>query len=136
MRLTFVCLLIGLFAIGCSTTRSTESFSQKNAEENDVLNKGIVNPEFALETYLRRTPGVIVNGSGTSAKVSVRGVNSFSAGTEPLFIVNGTDVGNSYNRAAELLRGMDIKSVTVLKGSDASIYGVRGGGGVIQVTAK
>lgn len=59
----------------------------------------------------------------------IRGTNSFSSPTEPLYVVDGNIVGN--------LLGINInsvESVEVLK--DGSFYGSRGAGGVIVVTTK
>jgi GTP cyclohydrolase II len=50
--------------------------------------------------------------------------------------LNGRDVGKSYANANSLLKGMVIKSVRVLKSSEASVYGARGFGGVILIKAK
>lgn len=100
------------------------------------LSKNETSAEFALETYLRKTPGVNVMGSGENARVQVRGVNSFNQNSQPLFIVNGSQIGQNYSVAANMLRGMTIKSVRVLKDSDATLYGARGAGGVIIIKAE
>ncbi len=133
-------ITLTMFLLSCSpkvqdTVSREPSPSGLDAKEMRIDKKEL-NPEFALETYLRRTPGVTMQGSGNNAKVTIRGVNSFTQNTEPLFVVNGNPVGNTYARAANLVRGMEIKSVRVLKGSDATIYGVRGGGGVVVISAK
>jgi len=132
-------LFLGVALVfACSSTKVTENTqSEKDKNRNKMeLSDAETNPEFALESYLRRTPGVIVRGSGGNASVQVRGVNSFSGNTEPLFVINGNAIGSSYSAAADILRGMKIKSVEVLKGSDASLYGVRGSGGVIVIKAQ
>ncbi|RMG29633.1 MAG: hypothetical protein D6730_03660 [Bacteroidetes bacterium] len=133
-------LMLCLCVLACSPRLKDASGDQVTASEENARNARLesqqIPREFALEAYLRRQPGVIVQGSGVNARVQIRGVNSFSGNTEPLFIVNGNDVGQSYARAAELLRGMEIKSVKVLKDSDATLYGIRGAGGVIIITAK
>jgi len=133
-------LMLCLCVLACSPRLKDASADQVTASEENARNARLesqqIPREFALEAYLRRQPGVIVQGSGVNARVQIRGVNSFSGNTEPLFIVNGNDVGQSYARAAELLRGMEIKSVKVLKDSDATLYGIRGAGGVIIITAK
>lgn len=140
---TYISLLSLIFAIslfGCSPKIQDSASSQSAGSDLDAkemrIDKRELNPEFALETYLRRTPGVTLQGSGNNAKVTIRGVNSLTLNTEPLFIINGNPVGNTYVRAANVVRGMEIKSVKVLKGSDASLYGVRGAGGVVIITAR
>ncbi len=97
-----------------------------------ALKDSEVNSINPLESYLLRVPGVQILGS----KVKVRGADSFFSETEPLFILNGTDIGSSYAKAASLVQGMEIKSVRVLKGPDASFYGVRGGNGVVVIKAQ
>lgn len=105
---------------------------KKMEPEKLALKDSEVNSINPLESYLLRMPGVQILGS----KVKVRGANSFFSETEPLFIVNGTDIGSSYAKAANLVAGMEIKSVRVLKGPDASLYGVRGGNGVVIIKAR
>ncbi len=72
-------------------------------------------------------PGVTV--AGTS--VILRGASSISLDTEALFVVNGTPVNSIDN-----IRPQEVKSIDVLKGPDASIYGSRGANGVILITLK
>ena len=105
----------------------------KKMERGELaLKDNEVNTLNPLESYLLRMPGVQIIGG----KVKVRGANSFFSETEPLFILNGADVGSSYAKAASMVAGMDVKSVRVLKGPDASFYGVRGGNGVIIIKAS
>lgn len=64
--------------------------------------------------------------------VQMRGVSSRSAGTGPLYVINGIPGGNIDN-----LNQNDIESIDVLKGGAASaIYGTRGSNGVIIITTK
>ncbi len=49
--------------------------------------------------------------------------------TDPLFVVDGAVVSTIDN-----ISPRQVKSISVLKGSDAAIYGSRGGGGVILIT--
>jgi len=135
---SLLCLMMASCVSSNSSKSNIKGRTDRSASEvkEMTLSDNEVQAENALESYLQRTPGVTVLGSGQNARVQVRGVNSFSGNTQPLFIVNGTDVGNSYSSAASMLRGMKIKSVRVLKNADASIYGVRGAGGVIIVKAE
>lgn len=132
--LTFFCL----YTACSSTTPLTDNNSSKlNRDTGEMtLGDNQVNPENNLESYLNRTAGVRVSGSGQNATVQIRGVNSYGSNTQPLFLVNGTDVGQNYSNAANLVRGMKIKSVRVLKGSDATFYGLRGAGGVVVIKAQ
>ena len=72
-----------------------------------------------------KVPGVQVTGR----KITIRGVNSINPSTDPLFVVDGVIVNT-----IDHISPSQVKSITVLKGSDAAIYGSRGAGGVIMIT--
>jgi len=72
-----------------------------------------------------KVPGVQVSGN----KITIRGVNSINLSTDPLFVVDGVVVNSIDN-----ISPRQVKSISVLKGSDATIYGSRGAGGVILIT--
>jgi TonB-dependent starch-binding outer membrane protein SusC len=78
-------------------------------------------------------PGVTVDASGSPGSrstVRIRGVSSFQ-NNDPLYIVDGTPVNDSY---INWLNPNDIASVQVLKdASSASIYGSRASNGVIII---
>ncbi len=89
---------------------------------------------------------------GGSTRVMIRGANSLTSASEPLFVVDGMPISNSSfgnsetdivtggvdvgNRAGDL-NPDDIESMTVLKGAAASaLYGSRARNGVIVITTK
>jgi TonB-linked SusC/RagA family outer membrane protein len=89
---------------------------------------------------------------GGSSRVMIRGANSISSASEPLFVVDGIPISNSSfnnsetdivtggvdvgNRAGDL-NPDDIENMTVLKGAAASaLYGSRARNGVIVITTK
>lgn len=77
---------------------------------------------------------VINNDASPNARISVRirGVNSITAVSEPLVIIDGMQGGS----LSDVHPG-DIESLEVLKDASATaIYGSRGAGGVILVTTK
>ena len=71
---------------------------------------------------------------GANAFIRIRGVGSISAGSEPLFILDGLQIqASAYNA----LNPNDIEQITVLKDAAASaIYGSRAANGVIVITTK
>jgi TonB-linked SusC/RagA family outer membrane protein len=70
---------------------------------------------------------------GSSANVLIRGVNSITAGTGPLVVLDGVPFAGFIND----INPNDIASVDVLKDVSAvAIYGVKGANGVILVTTK
>ncbi len=72
-------------------------------------------------------PGVQVVGHS----IMIRDASSATQNTEPLFVVDGTPV-----MSIENIIPQEVKSIDVLKGSAASIYGTRGANGVILITLK
>ena len=88
-----------------------------------------------LAEYLKgRAPGVIVSGNSRNGyQISIRGNISLRGSSEPLFIVDGVNMG-SYSMVDASLNFSDIAFVEVIK--DGSPYGLRGFGGVIKITTK
>lgn len=84
---------------------------------------------------------------GSAGHVQIRGVSSISAGTSPLYVVDGVvmssstedDLNVGYKSLGILntINPEDIESVTVLKdAAAASLYGSRAANGVILITTK
>ena len=86
--------------------------------------------------------------TGSSQKVIVRGISSFSA-NQPLYVVDGVPIMNDFQgedsfsnsvdfgNQANDINPEDVESVTVLKGASATaLYGSRAANGVIMVTTK
>lgn len=69
-------------------------------------------------------PGVQVVGN----TIRINGASSLTLSTEPLFVVDGVTVATVDN-----IQPIMVKSIQVLKGSSASIYGSRGANGVILI---
>ena len=82
-----------------------------------------------IYSYLRgQVAGVRVLPDNT---IIVRGISSLKGSNQPLFVLNKMAITKE---ALEFINPNDIKSVKVLKGSAATIWGVRGSAGVILVT--
>ena len=83
-----------------------------------------------------KVSGVYVQSSprpGETASIKVRGNNSISYGTSPIYVVDGLVMDNGY----DALNPNDIESIDVLKDASATaIYGARGANGVIVITTK
>lgn len=114
----------------------------------------------SLADALRVQSGVQVIGSANNVKVSIRGVNSsrtsssetFTTGAgkgpvqrqttalddvEPLFLIDNTIVGNSYEQANRAISVQDIVAIKVLKSyAETNAYGEQGKNGVIQITTR
>jgi TonB-dependent SusC/RagA subfamily outer membrane receptor len=129
------------------TGKSVEAEGKKNPGENEIINigygtarkKDVTNqtgvidaqkPEFAsyqniYDMIRGRVPGVEV--SGTSIKIM--GSSSLNISTEPIFVVDGVIVNT-----IDDIPPQTVKSIEVLKGPAASVYGMRGSNGVIVIT--
>ncbi|MGZ9675018.1 SusC/RagA family TonB-linked outer membrane protein [Flavobacterium sp. GNP001] len=100
-----------------------------------------------------KASGVIINqtsgisGSGTS--INIRGLNSISGNTQPLFIVDGVPFSSDTNASGNFADGNsgssrfldldpnNIANVNILKGYAATtLYGTAGRNGVILITTK
>ena len=80
-----------------------------------------------------KAPGVIVSSSSgnpnSSPNIMIRGSSSITAGSDPLYVVDGI-IGGTANPN-------DIESITVLKDAAATgLYGSRASNGVIVITTK
>ncbi|HRW22020.1 MAG TPA: SusC/RagA family TonB-linked outer membrane protein, partial [Bacteroidales bacterium] len=105
----------------------------------------------SLESAMQgRAAGVQVTTSnglaGSSINVKVRGTNSISAGSQPLYVIDGIPVtdgdfspgnmGAGFNALSDI-NPNDIESIQILKdAAAASIYGSRGANGVVLITTK
>ncbi len=128
---------------GVSTTKDTKTFNNGysvqgsrnytgSAEEIKELGANVT-----LDNYLRRVSGVNVQGDGANAKITIRGINSFFADTDPLYVINGSAINGGFSTIYSMINPIDIKSVTVLKdAASTAIYGSRGSNGVIVITLK
>lgn len=135
MRITlFIITVSFLLSVGCSSVGSTVAGDNKLRPEGSVYD----DKDYftSLADYLYQVPGVNISGSGV---VTIRGMNSFDttySPITPLFVIDGNAVGYSYNEANRMVDPRYIDYVQVLKGPDASIYGSRGGNGVIEIVTK
>jgi TonB-linked SusC/RagA family outer membrane protein len=103
-------------------------------------------PNFA-QAAQGRVAGVAISAAngvpGGALSVVIRGVGSISAGTTPLYVVDGIQLNtgtgsiNTQNNPLNFLNPNDIESVEILKdAAAASIYGAKAGNGVVLVTTK
>ncbi|SFB94087.1 TonB-linked outer membrane protein, SusC/RagA family [Algibacter lectus] len=103
------------------------------------------------ETLQGQASGVLVSQDsgepGGGISVNIRGINSISGSSQPLYVINGIPLGldtqaegdnffTSTNPLADL-NPDDIESIEVLKDASATaIYGARAGNGVVLIKTK
>jgi TonB-linked SusC/RagA family outer membrane protein len=117
--------------VGYSTKKQTELSSSVSVVSGEDLRDVTSNDVTSL--LQGKAPGVVVsNSSGdpnAAPTIIIRGSSSITAGSEPLYVVDGI-IGGSANPN-------DIESITVLKDAAATgLYGSRASNGVIIITTK
>ena len=78
--------------------------------------------------------GVIVSQNGAGYAIRIRGSDSFQGGVEPLIIVDGATMNGVADLAS--VNPHDVVRIEVLKDAAASLYGLRGGNGVIVISTR
>ncbi len=83
-----------------------------------------------------KVPGMTITANGSpsgTGSVRIRGIGSFNASQDPLFVIDGVPTTATLNS----LNMNDIESMQVLKdAASASIYGSRAANGVVIITTK
>ncbi len=149
----FICLVSLSIFCSCSSSKSTTNstnykdlkvvdtgyglaFDKDVNQSNETINPNEKVPSnLTLADMLRSVSGVSVTGQGNNVRIRVHGTGSFGP-TDPLYVLNGTAIGTDYVQVAGIVNSNDISSLRVLKGPEASIYGSRGGNGVILIRTK
>lgn len=96
------------------------------------------------EALAGRVAGVQVVSSegkpGSSINIVIRGGNSVTQGTSPLYVIDGFPMEDPGSDAASIINAIDpadIESIDILKDASATaIYGARGANGVVVITTK
>lgn len=138
--LSFLSILCLVCLFSCTATKSNfkEPKTVGDADQSTTSNEASA-LNIPLEQYLRKISGLRVTGAGTSAKVEVQGISNASlrSGKNPLFVLDGRNVGTNLGSVSQLVQTSQIKSVQVLKtASETSFYGVQGASGVIVIKTK
>lgn len=111
----------------------TGSVSKVDMEE--LMQSPVTNFDQALTGKIA---GVVVTTSdgavGSEANITIRGNNSLTQSSAPLYIIDGFPTESSL---ATAIAPADIESIDILKDASATaIYGARGANGVIVITTK
>lgn len=119
MRLAaLLAILFGVFLVACSGS------DEGTAQESGAVMQD-VDPNLPLTDQISRLPGVYVNDQG---ELRVRGSTQ-----PPLVVIDGMQTMTADLRS---INPADVDQIEVLKGAETSMYGVRGGSGVIVITTK
>jgi TonB-linked SusC/RagA family outer membrane protein len=136
-------------AFGVKRDKKSLGYSTTTLKSEQITAVVNTNP---FETLSGKIAGVDITAPsqpGASTKVVIRGLNTITGNSGPLYVVDGTPINNSATGSTSTTRSYDagngisdldpnnIESMTVLKGAAASaLYGSRAGGGVILITTK
>ena len=138
-------------ALGIKREEKALGYSVGKLDGKDLTK---VTHENVLTALAGRVPGVAISqagGAGSSVSMIIRGATSLTGDNQPLFVVDGVPVANSFRNiggfgdrvtvdfgnAISSLNPEDIASITILKGpSAAALYGSRAGSGVVVITTK
>jgi TonB-dependent SusC/RagA subfamily outer membrane receptor len=132
-------VVIVLTACGHGRTATTQP--QSSTPTGTVLTADDIrrSPGQSLEQLLlARVPGLELRRAADGHTVlHLRGTNTFMGQEEPLFVVNGIELGPSVIGNLAAIDVHDIETVQVLRDAAATAaYGVRGANGVIIIRTK
>lgn len=145
-------------SFGIEEDKKTLGYALQTVDSKPLVNSREANIVNALAG---KVAGVQINSSGgqagSSSRITIRGQNSITGNSQPLFVVDGIPIDNSQtnpstsfndsdgdllftgagtNRAVDLDPNI-VESISVLKGAAATaVWGARGANGVILVTTK
>lgn len=131
-----------------TTSKRNNTGSVSSIKASDIANQPVLD---ALSALQGRVSGVFINSSsglpGSNFNVVLRGQSSLSGPNNPLYVIDGVPYyseplntftsANGNQSPLASINPADIERIDVLKDADAtSIYGSRGGNGVILITTK
>ena len=118
-----------------SVSRRDLTGSVSKVDMGEMMKASVTNFDQALTG---KVAGVVVTTSdgaiGSEANITIRGNNSLTQSSAPLYVIDGFPTESSM---ATALSAADIESIDILKDASATaIYGARGANGVIVITTK
>jgi TonB-linked SusC/RagA family outer membrane protein len=127
--------------------KGSTNIREKQTNLFAIQKKDISINKTDIEQVLAKIPGLQVIGKGgmpgEGSFFGIRGTNTFTASSSPLIVVNGIPympdmnespiIGGFSKSILNSLNPRDIQNITVLKGSDATLYGSLGSNGVIMI---
>ena len=118
-------------SLGYSAVKKAELSSAVVTVDAEQL-KDVTSPDLGNMLQGKVAGLTVTNASGQpgeAAQIRIRGTGSISAGSAPIYVVDGV-VGGVFNPN-------DVETISVLKDAGSTgIYGAQGAGGVIVVTTK
>jgi TonB-dependent SusC/RagA subfamily outer membrane receptor len=138
------CVLAGLMS-ACAALSGVPGTTDDPIVDQHRLGTTVTSADFdrspgqSIEQMLQtHVPGIMLTSNPDgSVAVRIRGINTFMGGTQPLYVIDGVPIQAGPNGGLVGINAHDIASIEVLKDpANTSLYGVRGGNGVIVITTK
>ncbi len=128
-------MLDDVVVVGYGTMKKSDISGSVATINKEQMDRKI--PTNVAQALQGAAAGVMVTaqdgGPGSKAAIRIRGVGTINGDAQPLYVVDGVQVGNN----ADFVNPQDIASIEVLKDASATaIYGSAGANGVIMITTK
>ncbi len=137
--------LASVVVVGYGQQRAGDVTTAVSQVASKDFNTGpVVTPQTLIENKIAGVQVIDNNQPGGGISIRIRGQASYSAGSEPLYVVDGVPLAtgsgagiSTGNDALNYLNPNDIASITVLKdAASAAIYGTNASNGVVLITTK
>lgn len=139
-----------LVVVGYGTQKRSDITGSISSVPTEIKSQPVASVERLLQGSVAGAIVTQTSGQpGGGVSVQIRGNNSITAGSDPLYVVDGFPINNDYSlndagvtngskiNPLSTLNTADIESIDVLKDASATaIYGSRGANGVIIITTK
>jgi len=122
--------------VGYGTQKRSNSASAISTIDAEEVRRGRATRDLT-DLLEGNVAGVVVNRTAGGIQVRIRGNSSILGSNEPLYVIDGVPIEVGPNGLIHAVNPYDVKSITVLKDAAAtSIYGARGGNGVIIIKTR
>lgn len=143
-------LLNEVVVIGYGEQKRKDITGSISSVPQEIKSQPVVSVERLLQGSIAGATVTQTSGQpGGGVSVQIRGSNSITAGSDPLYVIDGFPINNDYSvsdagvtngskiNPLSSLNTADIESIDVLKDASATaIYGSRGANGVVIITTK
>ncbi|MEA5138681.1 SusC/RagA family TonB-linked outer membrane protein [Arcicella rigui] len=139
-----------VIVVGYGTQKRSDITGSIASVPLEIKSQPVVSVERLLQGSIAGAIVTQTSGQpGGGVSVQIRGNNSITAGSDPLYVIDGFPINNDYSlndagvtdgskiNPLSTLNTADIESIDVLKDASATaIYGSRGANGVVIITTK
>ncbi len=137
-------------AFGIAQEKRALAYAVQEIKSDEIVKAREPNIVDAINAKVAGVQVVRQGGAaGAGSSITIRGNSSISGNNQPLFVVDGIPINNSFRTSTDRTAGVDvpnraidinpndIESISVLKGPAATaLYGIQAGSGVVVITTK